>query len=72
MIESSSGTTIHQIDGICATRFVERETGKPVLQSDSGVTSLSILDVDDSQIKRLRSIVPNYHAPTGMWACMAG
>ncbi|MEH6627565.1 MAG: FIST N-terminal domain-containing protein [Motiliproteus sp.] len=60
IIEHSQGTNIFEIDGLSAMDFIERETGKPVLQSDAGVTSLSILNPDDSSVRRLRAIVPNF------------
>ncbi len=58
-IESAEGSQINTIDGIPAMDFVERETGKPVLQSDRGITSLTIVDPDQADVKRLRSIVPD-------------
>ncbi|MCW8887329.1 MAG: FIST C-terminal domain-containing protein [Motiliproteus sp.] len=60
VIEKSDGANILSIDGLSAMDFIERETGKPVLQSDRGVTSLSILSKDDDAVKRLRAIVPDF------------
>lgn len=59
VIDTAEGSQINTIDGISAMDFIERETGKPVLQSDRGITSLTIIDQDQSDIKRLRSIVPD-------------
>ena len=60
VIEQAEGTNILRIDGLSAMDFIERETGKPVLQSDRGITSLTILDSSDSEMRRLRSIVPDF------------
>lgn len=62
LVDSAEGAHVHRIDGISAMDFIERETGKPVLQSDRGVTSLAIIDGDRPDIKRLRSIVPDFSA----------
>ncbi len=59
-IDKAKGTDILSIDGRPAMDFMEREMGKPVLQSDRGVTTLTIIDEDQPDIKRLRSIVPNF------------
>ncbi|BFM14543.1 hypothetical protein R50073_07260 [Maricurvus nonylphenolicus] len=59
VIDAAEGSQINVIDGLSAMDFIERETGKPVLQSDRGITSLTIIDQDQSDIKRLRSIVPD-------------
>lgn len=53
-IDAAQSNRIDRIDGLDAIRFIERETGKPVLRSDRGVLSLTI--VDQQQFKRLRSI----------------
>lgn len=57
-IEAIEGTQLHRIDGISAKDFIERETGKPVLQTDRGTISLLVLDAEFSEEKRLRSIIP--------------
>ncbi|OMH39553.1 FIST signal transduction protein [Motiliproteus sp. MSK22-1] len=59
-VERAEGTNIFEIDGLSAMDFIERETGKPVLQSDRGVTSLTILQPESSDIRRLRAIVPDF------------
>jgi hypothetical protein len=59
-VDRSEGTSIFDIDGTHAMDFIERETGKPVLQSDRGLTSLTIIDQDHPEVRRLRSIVPNF------------
>jgi len=59
-IDHAEGSNIFQIDGMPAMDFIEQETGKPVLQSDSGVTSLTILNAKDASAKRLRAIVPDF------------
>jgi len=58
-VDKAQGTNIFEIDGLSAMDFIERETGKPVLQSDRGITSLRILDKDDTKIRRMRAIVPD-------------
>src|SRR5690606_38731085 len=60
VIEEAEGAFIQRIDGTDAMDFIERETGKPVLTSDRGVTSLTIIDSDAEEVKRLRSIVPQF------------
>lgn len=60
VISDAEGTSIHQINGISAMDFIETETGKPVLQSDRGITSLTVINTDQPEIKRLRSIVPRH------------
>lgn len=52
-IQIAEGNRIDQIDGLSAMRFLERETGKPILRSDRGIISLTI--IDPHQLKRLRS-----------------
>lgn len=58
VVNDAEGVSIRQINGISAMEFIEIETGKPVLQSDRGITSLTVVDTDQPEIKRLRSIVP--------------
>ncbi|HET8668005.1 MAG TPA: FIST N-terminal domain-containing protein [Terriglobales bacterium] len=60
VIEAAEGSNVYRIGGQSAMDFVEQETGKPVLQSDRGITSLTIIDSDEPEIKRLRSIVPDF------------
>ncbi len=59
-VDEAKGANIIKVDGIHATEFIERETGKPVLQTDRGITSLTIIDADQPGIRRLRSIVPDF------------
>ncbi|OZG70993.1 hypothetical protein BTA51_23085 [Hahella sp. CCB-MM4] len=59
-VDEAKGANIIRVDGIHATEFIERETGKPVLQTDRGITSLTIIDPDQPGIRRLRSIVPDF------------
>lgn len=60
VVDQAQGKTVRTIDGVDAQTFIERQTGKEVLQSDRGITSLSIIDADQPSIKRLRSIVPQF------------
>ncbi|ARU57202.1 FIST domain-containing signal transduction protein [Oleiphilus messinensis] len=71
-INSAHGTHINTIDNIDAMSFIERETGKPVLQSDRGVTSLTVIDEDQPEIKRIRSIVPDLSAAEGSLGLYGG
>lgn len=57
VVEEARGTQIFRIDGVAATDFIERETGKPVLQTDRGILSLLISDPQAEDEKRLRTIV---------------
>lgn len=59
-IEAAQGRTVERIDGLQAQRFIELQTGKQVLQSDRGMTTLTIIDPDQPAVKRLRSIVPMF------------
>lgn len=60
VVRHAEGTLIRDIDGIGGMDFIERETGKPVLQTDRGVVTLTVIDADRPQRKRLRSIVPDF------------
>ncbi|MCB1192235.1 MAG: FIST C-terminal domain-containing protein [Leptospiraceae bacterium] len=71
-ISEAKGKNIIEIDGTSAMDFIERETGKVVLRSDRGVTSLSIIDSDEPQIKRLRSIVPDFSMADGSLGLYGG
>ena len=64
-VQAAQGTNVQRIDGLSAMDFIERETGKPVLQTDRGIVSLSILDPDHPHIRRLRSIVPDFSTDKG-------
>ncbi|MBI2380700.1 MAG: FIST C-terminal domain-containing protein [Gammaproteobacteria bacterium] len=57
LIEAAEGTSLNRIDGLSAADFVERETGKPVLESDRGIVTLSIANPERPGEKRLRSIM---------------
>lgn len=56
IIDQAEGNRIESINGLPAMRFIEKETGKPILRSDRGVTSLMIINEHEHDIKRLRSI----------------
>lgn len=59
VIDEADGVEIRRIDGLGATDFVERETGKPALQADRGIVSLSVLDPATPSLRRLRSVIPS-------------
>lgn len=71
-ISASQGTCIAEIDGMPAMAFIERETGKPVLQSDRGIVSLTILNPDAPAERRLRSIVPDFSDDAGQLGLYGG
>ena len=56
-IDAATANQVRQIDGIGAAGFIERETGKPVLQSDRGVLSVRLMDSAAPDEGRLRSIM---------------
>jgi hypothetical protein len=56
VIDQAKGSRIDCINGLPAMRFIEKETGKPILRSDRGVTSLTIINEHEKNIKRIRSI----------------
>ncbi|WP_220348609.1 FIST N-terminal domain-containing protein [Alkalilimnicola ehrlichii] len=60
VIDRAEGSKIYTIDGTTAMDFLERETGRPLMQSDRGVTSLTIIDTDQPEIRRLRSLAPGF------------
>ena len=62
----------HCIDGISAMDFIERETGKPVLQTDWGILSLRVQDPEVAEEKRQRSIVPDSSARLGSLGLFGG
>ena len=64
-VEDAEGTNIRCVDGVSAMDFIERETGKPVLQTDRGIVSLTIIDPDQPNVRRLRSIVPDFSTDAG-------
>lgn len=55
-ITAADGVNITSIDDSPVMDFIQQETGKPALVSDKAVTSLMIVDSDNEDIKRLRSI----------------
>lgn len=64
-IDDAAGAEVRQIDGLSAMDFIERETGKPVLQSDRGIVSLTIINPDAPSERKLRSIVPDFSTDAG-------
>lgn len=71
-IEAASGNQIQRIDGIAAMDFITRETGKPVLQTDRGITSLMVMEPEHLEEKRLRSIVPDFSTGAGTLGLYCG
>jgi len=72
LIESAEGAVVHRIDGISAMDFIERETGKPVLQTDWGILSLLVQDPEVAEEMRQRSIVPDSSARLGTLGLFGG
>lgn len=64
-IDDAAGAEVRQIDGLSAMAFIERETGKPVLQSDRGIVSLTVINPDAPSERKLRSIVPDFSTDAG-------
>jgi hypothetical protein len=71
-IEAAEGTQIDRIDGLSAVGFIERETGKTVLQTDRGVLCLSVHDPSKNNEERLRSIVPDFSKKSGSVGLFGG
>ncbi len=65
LVDDAEGTQVRSIDGLSAMAFIERETGKPVLQSDRGIMSLTVIDPARLAQRRLRSIVPDFSTNAG-------
>lgn len=71
-VDVASGNQIQRIDGIGAMDFIMRETGKPVLQTDRGITSLMLMEADNLAERRLRSIVPDFSTGEGTLGLYCG
>jgi hypothetical protein len=71
-IEAAAGTQIDRIDGLNAMSFIEREIGKPVLQTDRGILCLAVHDPEANDEKRLRSIVPDFSKRQGSIGLFGG
>lgn len=71
IVDAAQGTQLLRIDGISATEFIERETGKPILHTDRGVLSLLVSDPQAEDEKRLRSIVRDVPKQPGTLALFA-
>ena len=56
-VDVASDTEIQRINGLSASDFIEQQTGKPILHSDRGVTTFTVIDADNPSVRRLRSIV---------------
>ncbi len=56
-IDAAAGKEIQRISGMTASDFIEQQTGKPVLHSDRGVTTFTVIDANNASVRRLRSIV---------------
>ncbi|WP_137940108.1 FIST N-terminal domain-containing protein [Chitinivorax sp. B] len=65
LVNDACGTNVNTIDGLSAMDFIERETGKPVLQTDRGVVSLMVINPTDPAQRRIRSIVPDFSEENG-------
>ena len=64
-VAGAVGKTLQKIDGIDATQFIERETGKPFLHTDQGSVALTVVHSGYAGEKRLRALVQNYRANDG-------
>lgn len=72
LVERASGTNVMQIDGLQAMAFLERETGKQVLQTDRGVLALTVTDSGRADEKILRTIVPDFSVESGSLGLYGG
>ncbi len=72
LVNSAAGTHVEQIDGVPAMEFIERETGKPVLQTDRGILTLEVVNPAQPAERRLRSIVPDFSAGQGQLGLYGG
>jgi len=64
-VAGAAGKTLQKIDGIDATQFIERQTGKPFLHTDQGSIALTVAHTGFAGEKRLRALVENYRATDG-------
>lgn len=64
-VAGAVGKTLQKIDGIDATEFIERETGKPFLHTDQGSIALTVAHTGFAGEKCLRALVENYRANDG-------
>ena len=71
-IEAAEANRIDRIDGVSAADFVERETGKPVLQTDRGVLSVRTGSAASPEEDRLRSIMLKAAADGGSLSFFGG
>jgi hypothetical protein len=71
-VERAAGTNVMQIDGLQAMDFIERQTGKQVLQTDRGVLALTVTDNDRADEKILRAIVPDFSVESGSLGLYGG
>lgn len=71
-IDEVDGTNIRSIDGISAMAFIERETGKPILPTDRGFVTLTIIEPDHPELKQLRSIIPDFSTNQGTLGLYGG
>ncbi|MBK7356308.1 FIST N-terminal domain-containing protein [Propionivibrio sp.] len=70
-IDAIEGTQLHRVDGLNAKDFIERETGRTVLQTDRGTLSLLVHDAEVSEEKCLRSIIPDLLDTEDHLVCLA-
>ncbi len=55
-ITSSEATTIHEVDGVPALEFIERELGKPLYAEDEGVLTFKLTRDPDDPKHLIRSL----------------
>ena len=60
-VEAVDGQQVCRIGGVTASRFIERETGRPMLHTDISVVLLEVSGPETPPVKRLRSIIPEVH-----------
>ena len=58
-VDAVDGQQVCRIDGMTASHFIERETGRPMLHTDISVVLLEVSGPEIPPVKRLRSIIPD-------------
>lgn len=60
VVDAAQGAQLLRIDGVSAHEFIERETGLAFLRSDPGTMPLTVIDEDDPEVRRVRSVIGGY------------
>ncbi|NRF69606.1 FIST C-terminal domain-containing protein [Aquincola sp. S2] len=71
-VQAAEGKVVHRIDGVDATEFVTRESGKPFLRADQGIVTLAVLNTAGPGEKRLRAVAKDRGEAAGSLALHGG